>query len=75
MNKEELGKEVLADFLKRFDLEGFLIEDLLKIRLYKFLDAKVLESSNKLDDVMVPIVKPVLEEFLLDLIAEKKAEL
>ena len=58
MNKEEV-KNML---LKRVDVKGLLIEDLLRGVIKVALEKVAADSSNKFDDAAVAWLYPMLEE-------------
>ena len=76
------GSEVLKMALKRVDLVGLLVDDLLAGVLQKKLEELAAKSDNKLDDVLVSFLLPELvkvsrtelQKALADLAAEPAPE-
>lgn len=64
MNKEEL--------LEKAQLIGKrAVEDIIKEVVIPFLEAKALESENKIDDMVMAAVKPTLLELADDIDGEE----
>jgi len=55
------GKAVLKLVLKRVDVVGLLVDDLLLGVLLKKLDEVVADTENSLDDALVVLVRSTLE--------------
>lgn len=60
--------EIVEMLLKRIDVKGLLIEDVLKVVIKRELEKLVLDSSTPFDDAMFQIVWPALEKALADLV-------
>lgn len=66
--------EIKDVLLKRIDIEGLLVEDLLGEIVFKKLDELVAKSDNTLDDTLVAMLKPELLKAAKEMIAKKLAE-
>jgi hypothetical protein len=53
-------EQILAMLLKRFDIEGLLVEDLLEGYIKQALDKMAADSSNPYDDMAVVALYPPL---------------
>lgn len=54
--------DIKAMLLNRIDLEGLIIEDVLRGIVKKKLDELVADSSNTLDDALVAMIYPEIEK-------------
>lgn len=55
---------LLQMLLKRVDLKGLIIEDVLVGMIFKKLDDLAAASDNSLDDVLLAMIKPELQKYL-----------
>ena len=62
--------EIIKILLKRVDVKGILIEDILKGVIYKKIDELVASSENSLDNAVAEMVKPLLSTELEKLVVE-----
>jgi hypothetical protein len=54
------GEDIKKLVLKRVDLKGLLVEDLLKTVLHEALASLVAKSDNTIDDAMVAFLEPIV---------------
>lgn len=67
--------DIKAVLLKRIDLKGLLVEDIMGDVIKKKLDELVAKSDNTLDDALVAMIYPELLKALEKFVDEKVAEL
>jgi len=75
-----MDKEVLiAMILKRIDVKGILVEDILNGVIYKKIDELVLKSDNTLDDAIAAMLKPLLsaevDKYVAELLAKYSGDI
>ena len=67
--------DIKAILLKRIDLKGLLVEDILAGIVKAKLDELVAKTDNTLDDALVAMIYPELLKALEKFVDEKLAEL
>lgn len=71
-------KKLVEILLKRVDLRGLLVDDLLKGVINDALDKVVKDTANPFDDIAkaatMPAIEKALSEYLDKLIADLQAE-
>lgn len=68
-------KEIVALLLKRVDVKGLLVEDLLGAILKPALDKMVADSANPYDDVAVAALYPPLAKAIEEQVAALLAKI
>lgn len=63
-------KEIIALLLKRIDLKGLLVEDVLQLVIKKALDKVVQDSSNPYDNIAMAALYPPLEKAIVEAVDE-----
>lgn len=69
------GEEIKKLLLKRVDLKGLLVEDVLQGLVKSALDKVVKDSSNPYDDIAMAALYPPLEKALIEAVDDLMAKL